>query len=153
DRAGAGASSPCVHFACGLEQAQPHETSTARRSEDRGRRCAEVALIKCDSKLIVSWLIGGRDAGYAREVVTDVAARLANRVQLTTDGHGAYLAVVGDAFRGEVDYAQLVKVYGPDPREDQRRYSPVQCLGAVRKPRSVTRTRTTSARRSWSAAT
>ncbi len=60
----------------------------------------------------------------------DVASRLANRVQLTTDAHKAYLTVVPEAFGFNVDYAQIVKVYGADPKEDQRRYSPAQCLGA-----------------------
>ena len=59
----------------------------------------------------------------------DVARRLKNRVQLTTDGHGAYLSAVPAVFGRDIDYAQLVKVYGPDPREDQRRYSPAACLG------------------------
>ncbi|MEW6269941.1 MAG: IS1 family transposase [Thermodesulfobacteriota bacterium] len=86
--------------------------------------------IDADSKLMIAWLVGGRDAGYAYEFMTDVADRLANRVQLTTDGHGAYLVAVPDAFGLKVDYAQLVKVYGADPNEDQRRYSPAQCIGA-----------------------
>ncbi len=85
--------------------------------------------IDADSKLILSWLVGGRDAGYAWTFMEDVRDRLANRVQLTTDGHAAYLAVVPDVFHHEVDYATLVKLYGPDPREDQRRYSPAACLG------------------------
>jgi IS1 family transposase len=85
--------------------------------------------LDADSKLVIAWLVGGRDAGYAYEFMTDVADRLANRVQLTTDGHGAYLVAVPDAFGLKVDYAQLIKVYGPDPREDQRRYSPAQCIG------------------------
>lgn len=86
--------------------------------------------IDADSKLIVSWLLGDRDAGAAYEFMTDVAARLTTRVQVTTDGHGAYLTAVPSAFGYDVDYAQLVKVYGPDPREDHRRYSPAACLGA-----------------------
>jgi len=117
---------------CGMK-----EKTAKAKGKDRPKNVGDVwtwTAIDADSKLIVSWLIGGRDAGYAWEFMTDVAARLANRVQLTTDGHGAYLAVVPDAFRGEVDYAQLVKVYGPDPREDQRRYSPAQCLGATKEP-------------------
>lgn len=85
--------------------------------------------IDADAKLIISWLVGGRDAGYAWTFMEDVRDRLANRVQLTTDGHAAYLAVVPDVFHHEVDYATLVKLYGPDPAEDQRRYSPAACLG------------------------
>lgn len=83
-----------------------------------------------DTKLVISWLVGGRDSGYALEFMDDVRARLANRVQLTTDGHGAYLEAVDEAFSGQVDYAQVIKMYGPDPREPkaQRRYSPPKCV-------------------------
>jgi IS1 family transposase len=87
--------------------------------------------IDADSKLIIAWLLGGRDAGAAYEFMTDLASRLANRVQLTTDGHAAYLSAVPGAFGYEVDYAQLVKMYGADANEGAaRRYSPPVCLGA-----------------------
>ncbi len=66
--------------------------------------------LDADSKLIVSWLVGGRDADYANEFMQDVADRLDNRVQLTTDGHYAYLDAVERAFGIDVDYAQLIKV-------------------------------------------
>src|SRR6201996_8380592 len=69
--------------------------------------------IDADSKLIVSYLIGSRDADAAQDFMHDVADRLATRVQLTTDGHGAYLSAVLGAFGIDVDYAQLVKHYGP----------------------------------------
>jgi IS1 family transposase len=84
-----------------------------------------------DSKLMVSWLVGARDAEYADTFVNDVASRLANRVQLTTDGHSAYLYAVDAAFGGQVDYSMLVKLYGQAP-EGQRRYSPPVCVGAKR---------------------
>lgn len=86
-----------------------------------------------DSKLIVSFLVGGRDAGYAIEFMDDLRARLANRVQLTTDGHKAYLEAVEGAFGGDVDYAQLVKIYGAAPEGPQRRYSPADCIGAQKR--------------------
>ena len=89
--------------------------------------------IDADSKLIVSYLVGGRDSGYAAEFMEDVAQRLAHRVQLTTDGHKAYLDAVEDAFGCEVDYAQLVKLYGVPP-EAERRYSPAECIGARPSP-------------------
>lgn len=89
--------------------------------------------IDADSKLIVSYLVGGRDAGYATEMMYDLQARLANRVQLTTDGHKAYLEAVEDAFGGDVDYAQLIKLYGPTIAAPGR-YSPPACIG-VRKRR------------------
>jgi IS1 family transposase len=87
--------------------------------------------IDADTKLVISWLVGGRDAGCASEFLQDVAARLSNRIQLTTDGHKMYLLAVPDAFGEAVDYAQLVKVFGNDP-EGQKRYSPAQCLGTKR---------------------
>ena len=76
-----------------------------------------------DSKLIVSWLVGGRDSEYAIAFMDDLRSRLANRVQLTTDGHKAYLEAVEGAFGGDVDYAQLIKLYGDAP-QTAARYSP-----------------------------
>lgn len=84
--------------------------------------------IDSQSKLCISYLVGLRDAGYATEFMNDVAARLANRVQLTTDGHKAYLQAVEDAFVGDIDYAQLVKLYGAE-RPGEARYSPAICTG------------------------
>lgn len=69
-----------------------------------------------DTKLIISWLVGERDAGYATEFINDVASRVATRIQLTTDGLRAYLEAVEGAFGADVDYAQLVKMYGDPPR-------------------------------------
>jgi IS1 family transposase len=92
--------------------------------------------IDSDSKLMVSWHIGGRGASDALIFMRDVASRLSNRVQLTTDGHGAYLFAVEDAFQRDVDYAQLVKIYGEDVQEQQEhRYSPAKCLGTKREER------------------
>lgn len=84
-----------------------------------------------DTKLIVSWLVGERDAGYATEFINDLAGRLIHRVQLTTDGLKVYLEAVEGAFGANVDYARLVKLYGEAPKTDTR-YSPPQCLGARR---------------------
>ncbi|HUA20112.1 MAG TPA: IS1 family transposase [Bryobacteraceae bacterium] len=89
------------------------------------------AAIDADTKLVISWLVGGRDAGCAADFLQDVASRLSNRIQLTTDGHKMYLTAVPDAFGNQIDYAQLVKVFGNDP-EGQKRYSPAQCLGTKR---------------------
>jgi IS1 family transposase len=88
--------------------------------------------IDADTKLVISWLVGRRDAGCATAFLQDVAGRLKNRVQLTTDGHKMYLTAVPDAFGSNIDYAQLVKVYGNDPVEGYKRYSPAQCLGTQR---------------------
>ncbi|HTB79744.1 MAG TPA: IS1 family transposase [Opitutaceae bacterium] len=83
-----------------------------------------------ESKLIVSYLVGGRDAGYAMEFMDDLKSRLATRVQLTTDGYKPYLTAVESAFGTEVDYAMLVKHYGPEPTNGPARYSPPPCTGA-----------------------
>lgn len=88
--------------------------------------------LDADTKLIVSWLVGGRDAEYANAFMLDVADRLANRVQLTTDGHIPYLEAVEGAFGADIDFAQLVKLYGSPPKEAtaEARYSPPRCVGA-----------------------
>lgn len=86
--------------------------------------------LDADSKLIVSYLVGGRDSEYAMAFMDDLRDRLANRVQLTTDGHRAYLEAVEGAFGADVDYAMLVKLYGKAPEGPQRRYSPAECIGA-----------------------
>lgn len=82
-----------------------------------------------DSKLMISYMVGLRDAGYANEFMNDVAGRLATRVQLTTDGHKCYLDAVDDAFGGEIDYAMLIKLYGNEPKPGEARYSPAECIG------------------------
>lgn len=85
--------------------------------------------IEADTKLIVSWLVGGRDGEYATAFMDDLRSRLANRVQLTTDGHKAYLEAVEGAFGGDVDYAVLHKVYGASPESSKGKYSPADCIG------------------------
>jgi len=84
------------------------------------------------SKLIVSWTVGDRDAFTANHFIKDLKERLAHRVQLTTDGHRAYLDAVAGAFSEEsVDYAMLVKLYGEAPDTGpERKYSPAECRGA-----------------------
>jgi IS1 family transposase len=84
-----------------------------------------------DTKLVPSWLVAKRDAGSAFHFINDLAARLASRVQLTTDGNRVYLEAVEGAFGNDIDYAMLVKMYGADPAADQTRYSPAKCIGAV----------------------
>ena len=86
--------------------------------------------LDADSKLIVSWSIGRRDAMTALYVMDDLRDRLASRVQLTTDGLRAYIEAVEAAFGGEIDYAMLVKLYGKGGGESDRRYSPAECIGA-----------------------
>jgi IS1 family transposase len=84
--------------------------------------------LDANSKLIVSYLCGGRDAAWARSFMKDVAARLTTRVQITTDGHKAYLEAVEGAFGMDVDYALLIKLYG-NPAQPDTRYSPGVCIG------------------------
>lgn len=87
--------------------------------------------LDADSKLILSWVVGGRDASFALALMDDVRQRLANRVQLTTDGHTPYLQAVEEAFGADIDFAQLIKIYGEPPaaKEAARRYSPTDCVG------------------------
>lgn len=84
--------------------------------------------ICADSKLVPSWLIGGRDAEWANIFMNDLASRLKHRVQLSSDGHRAYLEAVEGAFGCEVDYAMLIKMYGKS-LEGERRYSPSEYIG------------------------
>jgi IS1 family transposase len=85
--------------------------------------------LDADSKMIVSYFIGGRDGECAMWFMDDLRSRLANRVQLTTDGHKAYLEAVEGAFGGDVDYAVLHKVYGASPESMKGKYSPAECIG------------------------
>ncbi len=88
--------------------------------------------IDADTKLVMSWLVGSRDGEAAKVFVDDVASRLANRVQLTSDGHKPYLEAIESAFGADIDYAMLQKVYGT-PTEGQKRYSPPECIGITTK--------------------
>ncbi|MGA2388562.1 MAG: IS1 family transposase [Candidatus Sulfotelmatobacter sp.] len=83
--------------------------------------------LDADTKLCVGYLVGGRDLGWATEFMHDCAGRISNRVQITTDGHRAYLEAVESAFGADIDYAQLQKIYGA-PSENHKRYSPATCI-------------------------
>ncbi|MGD0947792.1 MAG: helix-turn-helix domain-containing protein [Candidatus Binatia bacterium] len=109
------------------------EKTAKRKGSERPANVGDTwtwTAIDADTKLVPSWFVGERDAGAAYEFISDLESRLANRVQLTTDGHRAYLDAVESTFgyRG-IDYAMLVKLYGPDPQEDEKRYSPAKCIG------------------------
>jgi IS1 family transposase len=86
--------------------------------------------LEASHKLIISYMVGGRDSEYAMALMDDLRSRLATRVQLTTDGHKAYLSAVEEAFGDDIDYAQLVKLYGPASEAFKGRYSPADCIGA-----------------------
>src|SRR3984893_1684465 len=85
--------------------------------------------IDADTKLCLSYLVGGRDAGWAMEFMEDCASRIKGRVQVTTDGHKAYLEAVEGAFGMDCDYAMLQKIYGAPDGDEARRYSPARCIG------------------------
>jgi len=107
------------------------EKAKANGAEGHGDVWTWTAL-DADTKLIVSWLVGDRDADSACAFMYDLKDRLANRVQLTTDGHKAYLVAVERAFEYDIDYAMLVKLYG-SPKgvtDNERRYSPATCTGS-----------------------
>jgi IS1 family transposase len=95
--------------------------------------CWTWTAIEAQSKLLISYQVGGRDSEYAMMLMDDLCQRLANRVQLTTDGHKAYLQAVEEAFGADIDYAMLVKLYGEPAAASQdaaaRRYSPSDCVG------------------------
>ena len=89
--------------------------------------------IDADTKLVPCWHLGGHDGRDAWDFIANLRSRLANRVQLTTDGYRAYLDAAEGAFGAEVDYAMLIKLYRHQTTEEQRRYSPAQCIGAESK--------------------
>jgi len=87
--------------------------------------------LDADTKLVPTFMVGTRDSKTAKIFIDDLAARLANRVQLTTDGYKVYLEAVENAFGGDIDYAMLVKVY--ESTQEETRYSPAKCSGSERK--------------------
>lgn len=108
--------------------AKAKNVAGAKAAPEGAGDCWTWTALDADTKLMVSWVVGGRDAAYADAFMQDVAARLANRVQLTTDGHKAYLDAVEGAFGAEIDYAMLIKQYGA-PVGALGRYSPGECIG------------------------
>ena len=113
--------------------AKQKNVATARAAPQKAGDTWTWTALDADTKLIVSSMVGGRDAGYANAFMDDVASRLANRVQMTTDGHKAYLEAVEGSFGAAIDYAQLIKVYGNAPETFKGRYSPADCTGIVKR--------------------
>ena len=100
--------------------------------EKQGTRAGSVwtwVAIDADSKLVLSYLCGGRDASWACQFKEDLASRVTTRIQITTDGHRAYAEAVEGAFGMEVDYAMLIKLYGAPSDQPDTRYSPAACIG------------------------
>ena len=106
--------------------AKEKNATAEQKAQDWGDAWTWTAL-DADTKLCVSYLVGGRHAGWARMFMEDCASRIKGRVQVTTDGHKAYLSAIEGAFGMDCDYAMLQKVYGPAAEE--HRYSPTSCIG------------------------
>lgn len=106
------------------------EKNTTEETKAKGwGDCWTWTALDADTKLIPAWYVGTRDAGAAYHFMHDLAGRLAHRVQLTADGYRPYLVAVADAFGTDIDFAQLIKIYGEGPKTEAR-YSPAQCMGA-----------------------
>jgi len=124
---------PCKRIQCdeiwSFVHSKEKNTSEEMKKKGAGDVWTWVALCP-DTKLVPTWFVGNRDAGCAYHFMHDLADRLSSRVQLTTDGHRAYLNAVEDAFGAEIDYAMLVKIYGNTPEGGEVRYSPAVCMGA-----------------------
>jgi IS1 family transposase len=131
--------------------AKQKNVATAKAAPDGAGDTWTWTAIDADSKFIASWFVGGRDSECAMWFMDDLARWLANRVQLTSDGHRAYLEAVEGAFGGDIDFAQLVKLYGAAPESAKGRYSPADCLARARCQLKATPIRSTSARAMQSA--
>jgi len=114
--------------------AKQKNVETAKSAPDGAGDVWTWTAIDAETKLIPSWFVGGRDAECASWFMNDLASRLANRVQLTSNGHKAYLEAVEGAFGADVDYAMLVKLYGASPESAKGGYSPAECTGAIKTP-------------------
>jgi IS1 family transposase len=111
----------------------PKEKNTTDEKKDAGWGDAWTwVAMDADTKLVPTWFVGSRDAGAAHEFMTDLARRLAHRVQLTTDGHRVYLRAVAGAFGANIDYGPLIKLYGDAPEGAKGRYSPSEFVCAVK---------------------
>src|SRR5271166_6520658 len=114
--------------------AKQKNVPTAKRAPEGAGDIWTWVGLDADTKLVASFYVGGRDGDAALEFMDDLAKRLANRVQLTSDGHRGYLEAVEGAFGDDIDYAQLVKLYGPSPESAKGRYSPSECTGIKKTP-------------------
>ncbi len=114
--------------------AKQKNVATAKAAPDGAGDTWTWTGLDADSKLIIQWFVGGRDGDCAKLFIDDLASRLATRVQLTSDGLKAYLEAVEGAFGADVDYAQLIKLYGNSPENAKGRYSPAECTGIIKNP-------------------
>lgn len=116
--------------------AKNKNVATAKSPSEQAGHVWTWTAIGADTKLIVSYMVGDRDAETGIFFMNDLRERCEGRMQLTTDGHKAYLSAVAAAFTNEdVDYAMLVKLYGSDPgKTSDKKYSPGVCTGAIKTP-------------------
>jgi IS1 family transposase len=112
--------------------AKQKNVATAKAAPEGAGDVWTWTALDADSKLILTWAVGGRDASYALALMDDLRSRITTRVQLTTDGHRPYLQAVEDAFGADIDYGMLVKLYGTETsgQGHERKYSPSECIGA-----------------------
>ena len=120
--------------------AKQKNVPTCKAAPESAGECWTWTGIDAETKLVLSWFVGGRDADSAHTFISDLASRVSHRIQLTSDGHRQYAEAVYHAFGDEVDYAQLVKLYGNElkPEGAQTRYSPAECTG-IKKTRMIGR--------------
>jgi len=114
--------------------AKAKNVETAKAAPDGAGDTWTWTAIEAQTKLLISHFVGGRDGDCAKWFMDDVAMRLANRVQLTLDGHKAYFEAVEGAFGADIDYAMLIKLYGATSDSTKGRYSPAECTGAIKTP-------------------
>jgi IS1 family transposase len=115
---------------------QANVTEVMRDKNPHAGDCWTWVAIDADTKLVCSWMVGKRDWFTAKQFIEDLAGRLANRVQLTSDAYHIYLTAVMGTFGEDIDYAMLVKKYGGSTKDaPETRYSPAQCLGCEKQPK------------------
>ena len=124
---------PCKRVQCdeiwSFVYAKQKNVDTAAAAPEEAGDVWTWTAIDADTKLVPCWHVGGRDLESATAFIDDLAARLANRVQLTTDGHRPYLEAVEGAFGADIDYARLIKIYGTDQAaKGEKRYSPAKFI-------------------------
>ena len=118
-----------VDEAWAFTYAKQKNVATAKTAPDGAGDTWTWTAIEADTKLLISHFVGGRDGECAKWFIDDMASRITNRIQLTSDGHKAYLEAVEGAFGADIDYAMLVKLYGNAPESFKGRYSPADCTG------------------------
>jgi IS1 family transposase len=118
-----------VDEAWAFTYAKQKNVATAKTAPDGAGDTWTWSAIEADTKLLISHFVGGRDGECAKWFIEDMASRITNRIQLTSDGHKAYLEAVEGAFGADIDYAMLVKLYGNAPDSFKGKYSPADCTG------------------------